>query len=206
MVVGSTTVKPGEVGTVSVSVIMHEGMGGPHLFHLFVKSSDPEKRETLLKVRADIVSLEAWKRAYPRAFYLPREVANLPLRMESVGSDPMTNVRRALGPDGQIKNAYLGRYEKNKKEVHVLVSEHTDTEKAAALFSDMLEKMATKPGAANHHTKMDVGGYPVYQSKNTSNEYFYFQSGNKIVWIFPESSVAKQSVKEMMKHIQIQEK
>ena len=204
MVVGSATVKPGEVGTVNVSVIMHEGMGGPHLFHLFVKSSDPEKRETLLKVQADIVSLETWKRAYPRAFYLPRELANFPLRMESVGSDAMTYVRMALGPDGQIKNAYLGRYEKNKKEVRVLVSEHSDAEKTTTLFSAMLAKMATKPGALNHHRKMDVGGYTVYASKNTSHEYFYFQGGNKVVWLFPDSSVAKQSVEEMMKHMQIQ--
>ena len=185
---------------------MHEGMGGPHLFHLFVKSSDPEKRETLLKVRADIVSLETWKRAYPRAFYLPRKIAKFPLRMESEGGDAMTYVRRALGPDGQIKNAYLGRYEKNKKEVRVLVSEHTDAEKAATLFSAMLAKMATEPETANHHTKMDVGGYPVYGSKNTSHTYFYFQSGNKVVWLFSDNSMAKQSIAEMMKHMQIQTK
>ncbi len=126
--------------------------------------------------------------------------------MESEGGDAMTYVRRALGPDGEIKNAYLGRYEKNKKEVRVLVSEHTDAEKAISLFSALLAKMATKPGAANHHTKMDVGGYPVYVSKDTSHAYFYFQSGNKVVWLSSDSSVAKQSIAEMMKHMQIQAK
>ena len=206
MVVGSTTVKPGEVGTINVSVIMHEGMGGPHLFHLFVKSSDPEKRETLLKVKADIVPLKTWKRAYPRAFYLPRKIAKFPLRMESEGGDAMIYARRALGPDGEIKNAYLGQYEKNKKEVRVLVSEHTDAEKAISLFSALLAKMATKPGAANHHTKIEIGGNPVYTAKDTTHAYFYFQNGNKVVWLYSDNSMAKQSIAEMMKHMQIQAK
>ena len=64
---------------VKVSVIMHDGMDGPHLFHIFVKSSDPQTRVSLLKVKADIVPLETWRRSHPQAFYLPRDVADFPL-------------------------------------------------------------------------------------------------------------------------------
>jgi hypothetical protein len=114
VVVGSATVKPGASGTIKVSVIMHEGMDGPHLFHIFVKSSDAEKPVSLLKVKADIVPLETWRRSHPQAFYLP----------------------------------------------------------------------------------------PVYALKHKAHEFFYFQSGRKLVWLFPDGSVAKQSVEEVMKHIQ----
>ena len=55
----------------NVSVIMHDGMDGPHLFHVFIKSSDPEKHVTVLKVKADIVPLKTWRDSHPKAFYLP---------------------------------------------------------------------------------------------------------------------------------------
>ncbi len=103
MVVGSATVEPGEIGNIKVSVIMHEGMGGPHLFHIFVKSSDPENPVTVLKVKADIVPLETWRGSHPKAFYLPRDVTGFKLRSEIVGNDVIDQSDKALGYPGQLK-------------------------------------------------------------------------------------------------------
>jgi hypothetical protein len=202
VVVGSATVKPGEVGTIKVSVSMHAGMDGPHLFHIFVKSSDSEKPVSLLKVKADIVPLETWMRSHPRAFYLPRDVANFPLRSEVVGIDAIAYARRAFGPNGQIRNAYLGKYQKDKQQVQLVVSEFTDSEKAKHLFSEVTARMKENSGASKHNGRIEVEGNPVYASKNKAHEFFYFQSGNKVVWLFPDGSVAKQSIEEVMKHIQ----
>ncbi len=202
MVVGSATVKPGEIGTIKVSVIMHKGMDGPHLFHIFVKSSDSEKPVSLLKVKADIVSLETWRRSHPQAFYLPRDVASFPLRAEIVGIDAMAYARKAFGRDWQIKNAYLGKYQKDKQQVQLVVSEFTDLEKASSLFSEVTASMKENSGASKYNGRIEVGGHPVYASKTKAHEFFYFQSGNKVVWLFPDGSVAKQSLEEIMKHIQ----
>ena len=187
---------------VKVSVIMHEGMDGPHLFHVFVKSSDPETRETILKVKADIVPLETWRRSHPEAFYLPRDVAHFPLRSEVVGVDAMAYVRKAFGHHGQVRNAYLGRYEKDKKPVHLLVSEYTDAEQAKGLFSEMLTRMKTNSKTSYQDRQIEVGGNPVYALKNEAHEFFYFQSGNKVAWLFPDGSVAEQSLQEVMQHMQ----
>lgn len=52
MVVGSTTLAPGQETEVSTEFTMHEGMGGPHLFAIHVKTDDPMAREQVLKIRS----------------------------------------------------------------------------------------------------------------------------------------------------------
>jgi hypothetical protein len=52
VVVGSTTLKPGEQTDVSTEFTMHQGMGGPHLFAIHVKTNDPVERERVLKIRS----------------------------------------------------------------------------------------------------------------------------------------------------------
>jgi hypothetical protein len=201
VVVGSTTVKPGEIGTLKVSIIMHKGMGGPHLFHVFVKSSDPEKPVTVLKVKADIVPLEAWRSSHPNAFYLPRDVTGFKLRSEIVGNDVIDQSYKAFGYPGQLKYGYVGSYKKHKKETRLLVSEYTDAEEAKELFSKIIEKMKKGVQAPDQFVKKEVAGNSVYSLKKGVNERFYFQSANKVVLLFPDSSVAMQSLEEVLRHI-----
>ncbi len=202
MVVGSATVKPGEMGTIKVSVMMHKGMGGPHLFHIFVKSSDPEKPVTVLKVKADIVPLETWSRSHPQAFYLPRDVAGFKLRSEIVGIDVIDQSYKAFGYPGQLKYAYLGSYKRYEKETRLLVSEYTDVEEAKKLFSKMIERMKKSARASDKLMKREVAGNSVYSLNKGVNEHFYFQSANKVALLFPDSSVVMQSLQEVLKHIQ----
>ena len=202
MVVGSTTVKPGEIGTLEVSIIMHKGMGGPHLFHIFAKSSDPEKPVTVLKVKADIVPLETWSRSHPQAFYLPRDVAGFELHSEMVGIDVIAQSYEAFGYPGQLKYGYVGSYKKHKKQTRLLVSEYTDEEEAKELFSKMIERMKRGTQASDQLMKREVVGNSVYSLRKGVNEHFYFQSANKVVLLFPDSSVAMQSLEKVLKHIQ----
>jgi len=53
--VGATTIEPGGQTTVSVSMMMHKGMEGPHLFRITVPVQGPsgEKADLQLYVKAD---------------------------------------------------------------------------------------------------------------------------------------------------------
>jgi len=204
VVVGSTTVKPKETGLVNVSVIMHEGMDGPHLFHVLIKSSDPEKHVTVLKVKADIVPLKTWKSSHPKAFYLPRKVADFSLSAETVGINAMDYATKMFGDRGQISNAYLGEYANRDKQTHLLVSEFKDPEKAKRLFSGMIARMQADPARSGQTRKIEVGGNGVYVWKNEAHEFYYFRSRNKVVWLFPDSSVARKTLEEIMKYIDVQ--
>lgn len=202
MVVGSTTVKPGKIGRIKVSVIMHKGMGGPHFFHVFVKSSDPDRRVTVLKVKADIVPLEIWRHSHPDAFYLPRKVAEFELRSESVGTDVIPSSLKAFGYPGELKYAYLGRYNKYKKTTRLLVAEYTDAEDAQKNLSKMIEKMKKSTRASYKLIKREVAGNSVYSFKKGMKDLFYFQVANKVCLLFPDSSVALQSLEEVLNHVQ----
>ena len=52
---GATAIEPGSATTVSVSMIMHKGMDGPHLFRITipVKSASGETGELQMLVRAN---------------------------------------------------------------------------------------------------------------------------------------------------------
>jgi hypothetical protein len=51
--VGSTTLQPGEQTTVSLSMIMHTGMEGPHLFRVTVPVASEAGQELEMYVAAD---------------------------------------------------------------------------------------------------------------------------------------------------------
>jgi hypothetical protein len=201
VVVGSATVKPGEMGTLRVSVIMHEGMGGPHLFHIFVKSSDPVKPVTVLKVKADIVAMETWRRSHPDAFYLPRNVGGFELLSESVGIENIPKSLKGVGYPGQLKNAYQGSYRSYKKETRLLVGEYSGVEEAKKNLSKMIQRLKKIPKGSDQPTMREAAGNAVYSFKRGAREHFYFQRANKVFLLFPDSSVAKQSLEDVLKHV-----
>ncbi len=53
MVVGQATLQPGQQTLVYMDFMMHEGMGGKHLFEVDVKSNDPTHSITKLSVASD---------------------------------------------------------------------------------------------------------------------------------------------------------
>ncbi len=60
MAVGSTaqqtaTLQPGETTTIDTDFMMHEGMGGPHLFDVTVKTNDPNALAKHLEIASDWV-------------------------------------------------------------------------------------------------------------------------------------------------------
>jgi hypothetical protein len=52
VVVGQTTLGPGESTEVSLQFTMHAGMGGPHDFRVALTTNDPRKPERELAVRS----------------------------------------------------------------------------------------------------------------------------------------------------------
>ena len=49
-VASSTTINPGESGTITVRFTMHEGMGGQHEFLVHLLTNDPAQSETQLRI------------------------------------------------------------------------------------------------------------------------------------------------------------
>ena len=180
---------------------MAKGMGGPHLFHIFVRNSDPENWVTILKVKADIVPLETWRRSHPGAFYLPRKVAGFKLGSESVGIEVIPESLKVFAYPGQLKYAYLGKYRKDKKKTRFVAAEYTDVEAAKENFSKIVERLKKIARASGQLIKREVAGNSVYSFKKGDKENLYFQSADKVFLLFLESSVATQSLEEVLKHI-----
>ena len=63
--------------------------------------------------------------------------------------------------------------------------------------------MQTDPAFSKHTKKIEVGGNEVFVWKNEAHEFYYFQSRNKVVWLFPDASVARQTLEEVLKYIEI---
>ncbi len=53
MVVGQTTVQPGQSTTLYTDFAMHEGMGGKHLFEIALKTNDPTRSAKTLQIRSN---------------------------------------------------------------------------------------------------------------------------------------------------------
>ncbi|MBI5029290.1 MAG: hypothetical protein HZB51_02095 [Chloroflexi bacterium] len=53
MVVGQTTLQPGQSTTIYMDIVMHEGMDGKHLFEIPVKTSDPTQPVKKLQIASN---------------------------------------------------------------------------------------------------------------------------------------------------------
>jgi len=53
VVVGQTTLQPGQQTLIYMDFMMHEGMGGKHLFEVAVKTNDPTQALKKLSVASD---------------------------------------------------------------------------------------------------------------------------------------------------------
>jgi hypothetical protein len=53
--VGATTIEPGDITTLKVSIHMGRGMGGPHEFQVTVDSSDPAPSGNVVDVKVDFI-------------------------------------------------------------------------------------------------------------------------------------------------------
>jgi len=53
VVVGQTTLQPGQQTLISMDFMMHEGMGGKHLFEVAVKTNDPTQAVKKFLVASD---------------------------------------------------------------------------------------------------------------------------------------------------------
>jgi hypothetical protein len=181
---------------------MHKGMGGPHFFLLYVRSSDPDKRVTHLELKADFVSLESWRQINPDAFYLPRKIAEFELQSESVGIDAIPRSIRASGIPRELTYAYLGKYNHYQKTTRLLVAEYTNASEAKKNLSKMIEETEKSLKTSDTLTKRQIAGNLIYSFKKNRKGYFYFQITNKVCLLIPHSSVAMKSLDEVLKHIQ----
>ncbi len=180
---------------------MHEGMGGPHLFHVFVRSSDPEKPVSVLKVKADIVSLEKWRGSHPNAFYLPRELTEFKLFSEIEGIIAEDQAYEIFGLDEPIENAYLGRYRHEKEETHLLVAEYNDVKKAEAIFSNFVTRMTTEDTTSKVFRKLEIAHKDVYLVTKGTREHYYFQYAHQVVQLSPEISIGKECLLEVLEFL-----
>ena len=53
MVVGQTTLQPGQSTTIYTDLMMHEGMGGKHLFEIPIKTNDPTQQAKALQIKSN---------------------------------------------------------------------------------------------------------------------------------------------------------
>ncbi len=53
MVVGQTTLEPGESTTIYTDIVMHQGMEGKHLFEIPLKTNDKEQSTKNLRIASN---------------------------------------------------------------------------------------------------------------------------------------------------------
>ena len=93
------------------------------------------------------------------------------------------------------------KYRKDKKKTRLVAAEYTDVEAAKKNFSKIIERLEKITRGTDQLIKREVAGNPVYSFKKGDRENLYFQIADKVVLLFLDSSVATQSLKEVVKHI-----
>jgi hypothetical protein len=192
--------------------MMHEGMGGPHLFHLFVRSSDPQKPVTILKVKANFVSLEQWRRSHPDAFFFPRKLGVFGLTSETHGYNAIRFAKRILGNGLSLQDAYMGKYRiggikkapkkrpsRRKEDIRVLCMEFKDAVEADKGLTGIVSRLKNVKQLKRPLLTMDVGGAVVYTASRASTTTYLFQVDNRVVIVSSDIQNSEDFVAEVLR-------
>lgn len=111
---------------------------------------------------------------------IPQSIAGYRLRQTVTGQSAVEQLTEMHGKDVELTNVWIGRYQGSGT---VWYSEIVSEAKAAELIGRMTGKIAAGNQAFTNLRQFQYEGVTVYSVIGMGQQHFYYQAGNKMVWL-----------------------
>jgi hypothetical protein len=131
------------------------------------------------------------------AIPLPEQIAGAQLVASAKGTQAVDEITRMHGKDFKLADGARGSYGQNN-EITIWVSGSVSEDAAGQLVVEMRDKIAEGKSPFTPIGEKPIGGRTVYELEGTGQVHYYFQSGDKVIWLAVNSNLAEDALAQTL--------
>ena len=133
---------------------------------------------------------------------LPDAIGEFRLEKETSGEEARKEINRLHGKNVDFRTGYIGTYKHGHKGAMVWISDYDAKTKAAGEVEKMAQRIQTREGKEFRHFRMiSIEGIPVYFVLGMGQAHYFYQSGNKVIWLAVDPQLAKETIRDLIEKI-----
>jgi hypothetical protein len=131
------------------------------------------------------------------ALGIPRQLLGRPASSQQIGQDALAAIESMHGKGFALKNAAIAHF----GEATVWVAETRDEDGARTMTDSMTERIGAGGSPFTPAGKRPVSGRTVYVLSGMGQAHFYWQVGDKVVWLAIDTVAADSGLRELVEAI-----
>jgi hypothetical protein len=133
----------------------------------------------------------------PELTKLPKSIAGFSLNTATYGPEAVAEITRLHGKAFPIDYGAMGMYG-DANQISLWVAGFSSHSMAAQIISAMEEKIALGNSPFSPTGQQQAGKRAIYLLDGMGQKHFYFQSGNLVLWLAADPTVADQTIKQIL--------
>ncbi len=130
---------------------------------------------------------------------LPESIGAFRLQNMKSGTEAKKEITRLHGKNLDFRTGYIGTYKHGHKEAMLWISDYDAKAKAAEEVEKMARRIQTREGKEFRHFRMiSIGGIPVYFVVGMGQAHYFYQTGNKVIWLAVDPQLAKETIRDLI--------
>ncbi len=128
---------------------------------------------------------------------LPRSIAGYPLKTAKYGSEAIAEIARMHGEEFPTTSGSMGIYG-DASQISLWIEGFQDESTASQILNDMTARIALGNTPFSPDGQKQVGSRAVNQLDGMGQKHVYFQSGNLVLWLAAEPSIADRAIRQIL--------
>ena len=133
---------------------------------------------------------------------LPYAIGEFRLEKATSGEEARKEIARLHGKNLDFRTGYIGTYKHGHKGAMLWISDYNAKAEAAGEVEKMARRIQTREGKEFRHFRMiPIEGIPVYFAIGMGQAHYFYQSGNKVIWLAVDPQLAKETIRDLIEKI-----
>ncbi len=131
---------------------------------------------------------------------LPQVIGSLRLEQTQSGEEARREIDRLHGKEIDFRRGYIGTYGNGR--ATLWISEYDSEGEATEGIAKMAQRIqASKKGNFWHFREMSIQGMRVYFVVGMGQAHYFFQKGERVIWLAVDPSLAKVAIRDAIRKI-----
>lgn len=128
---------------------------------------------------------------------LPKSIAGYTLNAATYGPDAVAEIARMHGKEFPTTFGAMGTYG-GTNQISLWIEGFQNDSTASQIIDAMEEKIALGNSPFSPNGQVQLGDRTIYQLDGMGQKHVYFQSGNLVLWLATDPSVADQAIQQIL--------
>jgi len=130
---------------------------------------------------------------------LPESIGEFRLQKMESGEKAKKEIARLHGKNLDFRTGYIGTYTLGNTKAKLWISDYNSKIEAAGEVERMARRIQTREGKEFRHFRMiPIEGIPIYFVVGMGQAHYFYQTGNKVIWLAVDPRLAKETIRDLI--------